>query len=95
MSKLGKFLYKKLLGRTACRRRDRKGGGVMRLIDADALTEFFKARMALWLNVDEVLDVISDAPTISVEHDAGEPFKVDSDGYWYCRLCGEKVKWDD
>lgn len=45
----------------------------MILIDADALKEFFKARMALWPNVDEVLDEISDAPTISVEHDAGEP----------------------
>lgn len=44
----------------------------MILIDADKLKEFFKARMALWPYVDEVLDKISDAPTIRVEHDAGE-----------------------
>lgn len=39
----------------------------MRLIDADALTEFFKARMALWSSVDEVLDEISDAPSVEAE----------------------------
>ena len=44
----------------------------MILIDADALKEFFKARMALWPNVDEVLDEISDAQTISVEHEPKE-----------------------
>lgn len=83
----------------------------MRLIDADALTEFFKARMALWLNVDEVLDVISDAPT---EVETIEPVKIDAFGIhtWacgcclnivgtklfrslYCSHCGRKVKWDE
>lgn len=44
----------------------------MRLIDADALKEFFEARMALWPYVDEVLDEISDAPTISVERESKE-----------------------
>ena len=38
----------------------------MILIDADALVEWFKARMALWSGTDEVLDEISDAPTIEL-----------------------------
>ncbi len=37
----------------------------MKLVDADALKEFFKARMALWPCVDEVIDKINDAPTIN------------------------------
>ena len=41
----------------------------MRLIDADALTERFKPRRDLffWISIDQVLDEISDAPTIEAE----------------------------
>ena len=37
----------------------------MKLVDADALKEFFKEWMALWPYVDEVIDKINDAPTIN------------------------------
>ena len=64
----------------------------MRLIDADALTKFFKARMALWSSVDEVLDEISDAPTIEVE--AIEPVKIEDvfgPHTWVCGYCHNLV----
>lgn len=63
----------------------------MRLIDADAMKEFFKARMALWPNVDEVLDEISDAPTISVEQDGVEPIRSNESNEWFCGYCFEIV----
>jgi len=59
----------------------------MRLIDADELKKWFKARMALWPGTDEVLDVISDAPTISVEQDAVEPIRSKDADVWYCGNC--------
>lgn len=36
----------------------------MRLKDADALTERFRASRKLWFSLDEVLDEISDATTV-------------------------------
>ncbi len=40
-----------------------------RSIDADALTERFRASRKLWLSADEVLDEISDAPELIKERE--------------------------
>lgn len=39
----------------------------MILIDANELKKWFKARMALWRGVNEVLDKIDDAPTVEAK----------------------------
>jgi len=79
----------------------------MRLIDANELKKFFKARMALWPGVDDVLDKISDAPTIEIDlvrhgkwinHGSFVTCSVCNEeqygidtGRFYCQNCGAKM----